>query len=261
MSAKRSLMASAATPDPTVGAHGSHPRVRPAGHRSPLFQTTPESTDPTIDDFCAGFGSMPPVRVPVRPAPDGEAGRCCFNVARVIARGGGNEVFGWIVWKGQLFLTAEFHAIWWPPEGDPLDVTPKPDGETSILFSPDPAYQPGFDFMKRPNNRTLRTYSAPRDVRGALARMSMRQRLYEEKRAARAGVALADSLAAKLPGDALERDVDEFLALSARKDELLRPSFEGMVCSDVPLYRALTSRMGAVQARIERTFAAQRARR
>lgn len=231
--------------------------------RSPLFQTTPAAARPVIDAFCAGFGAMPPVPVQVRASAGAEPGRCCFNVAREIARQGGNEIFGWIVWEGPLFITCtcEFHAIWLPLKCEPVDVTPKPDGETTILFAPDPAFQPGFDFMKRPNNRTLRTYSSPRDVRGALARMSTRQRLYEEKRAARAGVALADSLAAKLPGDALERDIDEFLELSARKDKLLRPTSEGMVCANAPLYRALTSRMGAVQARIERTWASQAARR
>ncbi|MET4149084.1 MULTISPECIES: hypothetical protein [unclassified Bradyrhizobium] len=229
--------------------------------RSPLFQTTPEAARPVIDAFCTGFGAMPPVPVPVRAPAGAEPGRCCFNVAREIARQGGDEVFGWIVWEGPLFITCEFHAIWRPLKCEPVDVTPKPDGEDTILFAPDPAFQPGFDFMKRPNNRMLRTYSGPRDVQGTLARMSMRQRLYEEKRAARAGVALADRLAARLPGDALERDVDEFLELSAHKDELLRPTFEGMVCSDVPLYRALTSRMGAVQARIARTWAATRGAR
>jgi hypothetical protein len=63
-------------------------------------------------------------------------------------------------------------------------------------------------------------------------------------------------VAARLPGDALERDIDEFLELSARKDALLRPTYEGLVCTDEKAYRRLVSRMMEVQGRIERAWAA-----
>jgi hypothetical protein len=34
-------------------------------------------------------------------------------------------------------IEGEFHAVWSSPQGRLLDVTPKPDGETRILFLPD----------------------------------------------------------------------------------------------------------------------------
>lgn len=34
-------------------------------------------------------------------------------------------------------VEAEFHAVWLSPEGQMIDITPKPHGETQILFVPD----------------------------------------------------------------------------------------------------------------------------
>lgn len=225
--------------------------------RSPLFQTTPSVLRPAIGAFCVGIGGPPPVFVPVVAAPGALPGRCCFNVATAMARHGGSEVFGWTVWEGPLFLTAEFHANWSPAEGELLDITPKPDGERTALFSPDPAHRPGYDFTRRPDSRTLRTYSAPRDVEGAIARMSPRQLAYRAKRAARAGLTVAGSVAAKLRGDARERDVDEYVALDGRAQALLRPRFEGLVCADIAAYRRRTCRMVTIMRRIERVWAAR----
>lgn len=60
----------------------------------------------------------------------------CFpNVHRKIELDGGSIQHGWVIWErlGQ-FLEAEFHAVWKSPEGELVDITPKIDGETSVVF-------------------------------------------------------------------------------------------------------------------------------
>jgi hypothetical protein len=49
-------------------------------------------------------------------------------------------VLGWCIWEWPgILLNAEFHACWLSPEGEIIDITPKPDGEKTVLFLPDPA--------------------------------------------------------------------------------------------------------------------------
>jgi hypothetical protein len=80
-----------------------------------------------------------PVRVPVVADPDGQFNECFPNVRKKIARDGGGIQHGWTIWERPgLFIDGEFHAVWVGSDGKFLDVSPKADGETEILFLPDP---------------------------------------------------------------------------------------------------------------------------
>ena len=98
-----------------------------------------------IDNNVKGFqrsipGTTRPVFVPLRPRADSIENDCFENVRRQIAAEGGEIVHGWRIYGfPELFLEAEFHAVWKSPRGDLLDVSlPPEEGTARIVFFPDP---------------------------------------------------------------------------------------------------------------------------
>jgi hypothetical protein len=88
--------------------------------------------------LCSQITTGTPYYVPLHPDSLAEAQQCFQNVASKIERHGGTRTVGWRIWERPgLYIEAEFHAIWQPPEGEPIDITPLHDGEASILFLPD----------------------------------------------------------------------------------------------------------------------------
>ncbi|WP_372719927.1 SEC-C metal-binding domain-containing protein, partial [Novipirellula sp.] len=63
----------------------------------------------------------------------------CFpNVREKMKRDGGTLQHGWCVWLApKMLIEGEFHAVWCSPNGEFVDITPKPDGEQRVLFIPD----------------------------------------------------------------------------------------------------------------------------
>lgn len=83
-----------------------------------------------------------PLFVPIATASDGSPNECFASVEAVTATQGGQRVIGWALWEWpHTMIEAELHAIWKSPAGDLLDVTPRSDGESQILFLPDPGRQ------------------------------------------------------------------------------------------------------------------------
>lgn len=62
---------------------------------------------------------------------------CVPNVDEKIHRDGGSKLLGWQVWQTEYLIEAEFHAVWLSPDGNLLDITPKPFPIPNILFIPD----------------------------------------------------------------------------------------------------------------------------
>lgn len=124
-------------------------------------ETTPAAITPEIIAFCDSLKADPPVYLPVQKDRNGMYGFCNIGVLEKIKVDGGAIRFGWIIWEyPRAYLTAEFHAVWVSATGELIDITPKPDGETRIVFAGDTSYPAEFDFLKRPNNRRMRTYQA-----------------------------------------------------------------------------------------------------
>lgn len=69
---------------------------------------------------------------------DYRRGYCHDNCESEVVARGGKVVCGWVVWLhiAQPLIEAEFHAVV-RRDGKLLDVTPRQDNDTSILFVPD----------------------------------------------------------------------------------------------------------------------------
>lgn len=136
---------------------------------------------------------------------------------------GGAIVFGWTIWEWpKVMLTAEFHAVWESPDGDLIDITPKPQRETSIIFVPDRSYPAEFDFENRPRNRrhSLRvSVDRTATVVAVIAAMNPNQRIYETRRAEKAGKTLEEWILTKQPVDPLPALIDDMIAACGRKEE------------------------------------------
>ena len=104
-----------------------------------MTETTPPRISEQIITFCVEIDSNnEPVHVPVRPSVGADFNECFRNVANHITNHSGEIQHGWIIWEmPNLWLNAEFHAVWVSSTGQFIDVTPKVDGESNILFLPD----------------------------------------------------------------------------------------------------------------------------
>jgi len=103
------------------------------------LMTTPKEINEKVRAFCR---TIDPTQEPVRVKVQAEAGakfdNCYLTVAEKQKRDQGGIQHGWIIWEWEgTLLEAEFHAVWVPPGGGLLDVSPKADGETEIVFLPD----------------------------------------------------------------------------------------------------------------------------
>ncbi len=101
--------------------------------------TTPGKIDATVAKFIEELGAAKAAGFIAVSAPAWARHGCCvYNVLSLVETTGGQAVSGWTIWytPGSL-IEAEWHVVWDDGTGKLLDVTPKPDGETRILFIPD----------------------------------------------------------------------------------------------------------------------------
>jgi hypothetical protein len=125
--------------------------------------TTPEQISPQICVFCEEIvPGQSPVLVPVRPDLDADHGECFLNVKQHQTAEGGGFQLGWVIWESPgLYLEAEFHAVWADPNGELVDITPKADGETEVLYLPDPNATYSFEDDILPRNRRFALVDHP----------------------------------------------------------------------------------------------------
>jgi hypothetical protein len=146
---------------------------------------------------------------------------------------GGEPLYGWLVWEASgLYLNAEFHCVWQDGR-DLYDITPTQEGETCVLFAPDPRYGADFDFTQRPHNRRLRSYGwAQREplVRTKLAEVSGPALAYGMRRAEKKNVTLRQMILSSLPRDPLEMLIDEFLFAAGQTEGMLTVTERGIEC-------------------------------
>lgn len=105
--------------------------------------------------FCKNISNEAPILLPYTDQQAGYmAGNCHINVFHMIKQYGGSIVFGWIVWAGgPPKLEGEFHAVYQSPDGQLIDVTPRVDRESHIVFLSDPSRKP------KPQDQILVVYT------------------------------------------------------------------------------------------------------
>ena len=93
-----------------------------------------------VKNFCSSITpAVVPVTVQCQPAHNKPEKECFPIVEERIALEGGREVLGWALWEWPgVFIEAEFHAVWSPPSGGLIDITPRGLAAPNILFLPDP---------------------------------------------------------------------------------------------------------------------------
>lgn len=95
-----------------------------------------------------------PGYVSVQPFPGAREMECYPNVKSKVASSGGSIVYGWQIWEWpDVYLEAEFHAVWKAPTGELVDLTPKDQPTPRILFLEDP--------VRRYENRMVANVLAP----------------------------------------------------------------------------------------------------
>src|SRR3954468_9791077 len=101
--------------------------------------TTPGSITPAIREFCRQIDpNREPLFVPVRPAPGAASGNPFALLKDHASRHGGGVQYGWTITEQPgWYLEAEFHAVWVAPTGELIDIIPRREGESRLLFLPD----------------------------------------------------------------------------------------------------------------------------
>jgi hypothetical protein len=185
-------------------------------------ETTPKLITQDVINFSGALGGEPKF-VPVVEDAYGLFGWCADGVEEKVRRQGGKTVFGWTIWEwADVLLTAEFHAVWEDENGNLSDITPKPQGENSIVFVADRSYVSGFNFDNRPNNKRYRIYQPPDtspEIERAISRMKPSQLDYETRRATKAGKSLPVWLLDKVPADSLASLIDSFMSTCDNLDQ------------------------------------------
>ena len=95
-----------------------------------MNQTTPVGISDEILTFCREIDpSTNPTFVDVIPTKDSKHQDCFSNVESHIKEFGGNIGYGWTIWESpNLFIEAEFHAVWIDNKRKYIDITPKKMG-------------------------------------------------------------------------------------------------------------------------------------
>jgi hypothetical protein len=188
-----------------------------------ISETTPSAITPALVDFARSLGGEEAREIPVIDDPHGLYGWCSDGVAEKIKADGGEAAFGWTIWEWpRALLTAEFHCVWKSPQNELLDITPKPKGETSIVFVYDPSFPQDFDFDKRPRNPRVSIYTnAARLEKARLIATSLSgsKLAYEQRRATQANLPLDEWLLRKLPVDPIPEALDQLIAVCNEFEE------------------------------------------
>lgn len=128
-------------------------------HKTPL---TPCIDSPAVKALLNLMeATTPPEYVISRPNQSEIENECFPMVDEYIAKNQGEKVLGWAIWElPGLFIEAEFHAVWKSPEGELIDLNPRPLKTEKILFLPDPnltydGYQKNNFRLALTNNPTI----------------------------------------------------------------------------------------------------------
>lgn len=132
-------------------------REQAASHTD-SFSLTPRAASIEMDyvlKLCAEVdAASAPKYVPCKPAIGAPPSECFPLVAGKVAEAGGQFVLGWAIWElPGILVEAELHAVWQTPEGQLIDISPRPINFAAITFLPDSkglSYERQVDNVRHP---------------------------------------------------------------------------------------------------------------
>jgi hypothetical protein len=142
--------------------------------------STPAKITGQILSFCAHHEFQRPEYVKVEPVAGAEIDQCFFNVDEHVKNTDGKATNGWTIWIWpKVFIEAEHHCVWEKDDGELQDITPKRDGEETILFVRD--RNAVFDWSGRTTKiNKKRNISGKKFVSKYLTLTSQRQKIISE---------------------------------------------------------------------------------
>lgn len=95
-----------------------------------------------------------------------EENNCHLNNLVKVKLSGGSIVFGWVFWEDYKrgFIEASFHSMWKNFDGKLIDITPRVDKETKILFIRDGNRK--IELFRHNGNPAIRTFDNLRMIMG-----------------------------------------------------------------------------------------------
>lgn len=104
-----------------------------------LISQVPRHDSPHVLDFCSSIvKGQPPIVVPHEPLDGEPIGESFDTVPKHIVAHKGKQLNGWAIWQvADLYIEAEFHAVWQDTDGALIDLTPHWTTHESILFLPE----------------------------------------------------------------------------------------------------------------------------
>jgi hypothetical protein len=103
----------------------------------------PALGDAHVLEFCASVASgSDPYVVQCFPLLGEPFSECFSIVPKQIVAHGGYQLTGWAIWEFLgVYIEAEFHSVWQGPDGQIVDISPRPIYFPNIAFLPDPQRQ------------------------------------------------------------------------------------------------------------------------
>jgi hypothetical protein len=103
-----------------------------------MSEVTPQKISKYLLKFCLNISEEKPIYLAISPTDWAVELYCTENVERMIKENGGTVQYGWQIWEWpNVWIMAEFHAVWVDKNGIYRDITPKPKRLNRILFLPD----------------------------------------------------------------------------------------------------------------------------
>jgi hypothetical protein len=100
-----------------------------------LLPFAPRLDDPQLKLLLDKMGvNSTPVYVDVVPDDGANINECFPNVSKKVKTVGGSRIIGWQIYKTDILIEAEFHAVWQSDDNKLFDITPKNIPCSKILF-------------------------------------------------------------------------------------------------------------------------------
>jgi hypothetical protein len=98
----------------------------------------PNLQDSYVQAFCKNISEVAPALIKLKPLENATQNDCFMLVDQHIQEHGGSKVIGWAVWEWpKVMIEAEFHCAWKSPDGELIDISPRPKHFEETIFVTD----------------------------------------------------------------------------------------------------------------------------